>query len=359
MSQAVGYLRPPVLDRVFGQEAAVSLLAASVRAPVESYLFVGPSGSGKRDAALAFSAALVCPFGGCGTCLACTEALAERHPDVTVIERSGASISVDEARVVTAIAQRTPTAASRQVIILVDFHLVSQAAPALLKTIEEPPPSTTFIVLAEHVPPALVTVASRCLRVVFTRLSPEAIAAALVADGVSEAAAKRAAEGAAGRLDRARLLALDEGFVARQSRWKSVPERLDGSGATIAVLAAELIAAGEELVVVLKEQQSAELAALSEASANAGERRLVGRPAIEERHKREQRRVRADEFHAGFAILAGAYRSRLVTPGLQARRIAALVAAIDEISAASAALVRNPNESLLVQSLLIALDGAS
>jgi DNA polymerase III subunit delta' len=359
MSQAIEYVRPPVLDRVFGQEAAVALLASSARAPVESYLFVGPSGSGKRDAALAFAAALVCPFGGCGTCSACREALAERHPDVTVIERSGASISVDEARAVAALAQRTPTAATRQVIILVDFHLVSQAAPALLKTIEEPPPSTTFVVLAENVPPALVTVASRCLRVVFTRLSPDAIVRALVADGVSEEAARRAADGAAGRLDRARLLALDEGFVARQSRWKLVPERLDGSGATIAVLAAELIAAADELVAVLKEQQSAELAALSEASANAGERRLVGLSAIEDRHRREQRRVRADELRAGFAILAGAYRARLATPGLQARRIAALLKAIDEISAASATLVRNPNESLLVQSLLVALDGAS
>jgi DNA polymerase-3 subunit delta' len=245
------------------------------------------------------------------------------------------------------------------VIILVDFHLVSQAAPAVLKTIEEPPPSTTFLVLAEHVPPPLVTVASRCLRVSFNRLSADAIADALIADGVSEPAARRAAEGAAGRLDRARLLALDEGFVARQSRWKAIPERLDGSGATVAVLGAELISAAEELVSVLKEQQAAELAALSEASANAGERRLAGRPAIEDRHRREQRRVRADELRAGFAILAGAYRARLSTPGLQARRVAALLAAIEAISEASAALVRNPNETLLVQSLLIALDGAS
>jgi len=358
MTRAVDHI-PPVLDRVFGQDRAVALLAASVPAPVESYLFVGPTGSGKRDAALAFAACLVCPFGGCGTCSACTETLAERHPDVIVIERSGASISVDEARTVTALAQRTPTAAVRQVIIQVDFHLVSQAAPALLKTIEEPPPSTTFLVLAEHVPPSLVTVASRCLQVSFNRLSADAIADALIADGVSEPAAARAAEGAAGRLDRARLLALDEGFVARQSRWKAIPERLDGSGATVAVLAAELISAAEELVSVLKEQQAVELASLSEASANAGERRLVGRPAIDERHKREQRRVRADELRAGLAILAGAYRARLAMPGLQARRIAALLAAIDAISEASAALVRNPNETLLVQSLLIALDGAS
>jgi DNA polymerase-3 subunit delta' len=359
VTQALDHLRPPVLERIFGQADAVALLGASSRSPVESYLFVGPSGSGKRDAALAFAACLVCPFGGCGRCSACTEALAERHPDVIVIERSGAAISVEEARIVTALAQRTPTAAARQVIILVDFHLVSQAAPALLKTIEEPPSSTTFIVLAEHVPPPLVTVASRCLRVSFNRLSAEAIADALIADGVSEAAARRAAEGAAGRLDRARLLALDEGFVARQSRWKAIPERLDGSGATVAVLAGELISAADELVSVLKEQQAFELTSLSEASASAGERRLVGRPAIEERHRREQRRVRADELRAGLAILAGAYRSRLATPGLHPRRIAALLAAIDAITDASASLVRNPNETLLIQGLLIALDGAS
>ena len=213
--------------------------------------------------------------------------------------------------------------------------------------------------LAEHVPPSARDRGQSRLRVSFNRLSEEAVASALIADGVSEPAARRAADGAAGRLDRARLLALDEGFVARQSRWKTVPERLDGSGATIAVLAAELLAAAEELVAVLKERQSAELVALGEASANAGERRLAGRPAIEERHRREQRRVRADELRAGFAILAGAYRARLAPPGLQARRVAALLGAIDAISASSAALVRNPNESLLVQSLLIALDGAS
>ena len=140
------------------KNAAKALLWASADNPVESYLFVGPVGSGKRDAALLFGAALVCPNGGCGTCVSCQEALAERHPDVILIERTGASISVAEAQTVTALAQRTPTAGLRQVIILVDFHLVAQAAPALLKTIEEPPASTTFIVLAEYIPPPLVTI---------------------------------------------------------------------------------------------------------------------------------------------------------------------------------------------------------
>ena len=350
---------PVVLERIVGQPAAAALLRSSLQRPVESYLFVGAAGSGTRDAALSFSAALVCPLGGCGECEVCIEALAERHPDVIVIERSGASISVAEAQAVTALAQRTPTAGRRQVIILVDFHLVSQAAPALLKTIEEPPSTTTFIVLADHVPPALATIASRCMTVAFTTLDEESIAQALIADGVEEAAAHLAAAGAGGRLDRARLLALDEGFVARQDRWRAVPERLDGSGATVAVLAAELHAAADELVDVLKERQAAELQALLEEAARFGERRLAGRQAIEDRHRREQRRVRTDELRAGLAILASVYRSRLESASLPSHRVLGVTAALSAIDAASTALVRNPNELLLLQHLLLELDGAS
>jgi DNA polymerase-3 subunit delta' len=245
------------------------------------------------------------------------------------------------------------------VIVLVDFHLVAQAAPALLKTIEEPPVSTTFIVLAEYVPPALVTIASRCLIVRFTSLDEAAIAEVLTRDGVEPGAARLAAAGAGGRLDRARLLALDEGFVARQERWRAIPERLDGSGATVAVLAGELYAAADELVEVVKEQQEAEMAALVEESAKFGERRIQGRQAIEDRYKREQRRVRTDEIRAGLAILAAVYRSRLGAAGMPTHRVQGVTAALAAIDATSAALVRNPNELLLLQHLLIDLDGAA
>jgi DNA polymerase-3 subunit delta' len=337
----------------------MELLRASLKAPVESYLFVGAVGSGRRDSALAFAAALVCPYGGCGECASCREALAERHPDVIVVERSGASISVGEAQNVIALAQRTPTAGARQVIVLVDFHLVAQAAPALLKTIEEPPSSTTFIVLAEYIPPSLVTIASRCLTVSFTTLDEAAIVEALTRDGVDTEAARLAAAGASGRLDRARLLALDAGFVARQERWRAIPERLDGSGATVAVLAAELYAAADELVDVVKEQQDGEMNALVEESAKFGERRVQGRQAIEDRYKREQRRIRTDEIRAGLAILAAVYRARLVAVGVPTHRVHGVTAALAAIDTASAAMVRNPNELLLLQHLLIELDGAS
>ena len=62
-------------DGVRGQERAVAQLRAAARAPVHAYLFVGPPGSGKRAAAQAFAASLLCREDGCGVCRACTLAL--------------------------------------------------------------------------------------------------------------------------------------------------------------------------------------------------------------------------------------------------------------------------------------------
>ena len=332
------------------------MLGSFVASPVHAFLFLGPPGSGKRGAARAFAAALICPNGGCGDCPSCHDVLAGRHPDVVFVERHGASILVDEAREVTQLAQRTPRFSRLQVLVLADFHLVDRAAPALLKTIEEPPATTVLIVLADTRAPALVTIASRCVEVEFSPLDVESIAGALRAEGATEEVALAAASAANGRLDRARLLVGDPGFATREARWRSVPERLDGTGAAVATLAAELLAATDELLVVLTEHQEAELASADAAAEAAGERRTPGRRAIEERHRREQRQVRTDELRAGLATLAAAYRSRLGAENLAARRAVSLVAACQAIDAAAAHLSRNPNESLLVQALLLCLD---
>ncbi len=346
----------PVLDRIVGQPRVKALLGSFVASPVHAFLFVGPPGSGKREAARAFSAALVCPNGGCGDCLSCRDVVSGRHPDVVFVERHGASILVDEAREVAQLAQRTPRIASCQVLVLADFHLVDRAAPALLKTIEEPPATTVIVVLADARVPALVTIASRCVEVEFSPLDVESLASALQVNGATEEVALAAAAAANGRLDRARLLVEDSGFAAREARWRSVPERLDGTGSTVALLAAELLAATDELLVVLTERQAEELASVDAAAELMGERRTPGRKAIEDRQRREQRQVRTDDLRAGLATLAGAYRSRLGAENLPARRAASLVAACQEIDAAAARLGRNPNETLLVQALLSRLD---
>src|SRR5438874_5144213 len=156
-----------VLGQLVGQEQAARRLSAAASSPVHAYLFAGPPGSGKRDAARAFAAALLCPNGGDGTCSVCERVLAGVHPDVVVVERAGPYITVDQAREIVRLAMRSPNEGSRKVLVLTDFHLVREAAPTLLKIIEEPPESTVFVILAEHLPPELETIASRCVQVEF------------------------------------------------------------------------------------------------------------------------------------------------------------------------------------------------
>lgn len=348
---------PAVLGDVPGQPEAVALLSRTLGAPLHAYLFVGPPGSGKRELARAFAAALVCPSGGCGTCPACRAVLSGTHPDVVVVERQGAAISVRQAEEVAALAQRSPRSSPRQVIVLDEFHLVDEAAPALLKTVEEPPPTTVFLVLADHVPPSLATIASRCVRVEVRALAEPVLVEMLVAGGAEHHVAVAAAAGAGGSIERARLLASDAGFAARQDRWRAIPGRLDGSGATVSVLAAELVEATGELVAVLAERQREELAALEELAERNGDRTIPGRQVVEDRHKREQRRLRTDELRAGLVTLASAYRGRL-RPDTPPRELATLTSCLKLIDDVAAALERNPNELLLVQALLLALDQA-
>src|SRR5437763_3308652 len=207
---------------VVGQDRAVAELRAAAANPVHAYLLVGPPGTGKRAAARSFAASLLCPNGppADGTCDVCQRALNGVHPDVVVKERQGARISIEDARDIIRLATRSPVEGNRKVLILDGFHLAADIAPALLKTIEEPPASTVFVILTELVPPELVTIASRGVTVEFGPLAVERVAAALVDEGIDAEVAAEAASSASGRLDRARLLASDPGFAARRAAWR-------------------------------------------------------------------------------------------------------------------------------------------
>ena len=339
-------------DQVVGQPLVVDQLRRAAVQPVHAYLFVGPPGTGKREAALAFAAHLLCPNGGDGTCASCRRVLDTNHVDVVVVERAGPFITVEQAHEITRMSARSPTEGRRKVLILVDFHLAERAVPALLKTIEEPPASAVFIVLADHVPPELITIASRCVRFDFPPLNEDAIAAALIAEGVDAAVAEEVARGAGGRMDRARLLATDPEVAARREAWSSVPARLDGTGATAAILAADLLDMTQRAGTGgLEAQHAAERAAHEERQALTGER---GRKDLDDRQKREQRRLRTDELRAGLAVLSAAYRDRAVAAA-SPRAAAAAIAAADAVHAAAASLIRNPNEALLLQALLLRL----
>jgi DNA polymerase III subunit delta' len=344
-------------ELVIGQGSTVETLRSAAQQPVHAYLFVGPPGAGKVRAALAFAASVLCPRGGCGDCDICLRALNRTHPDLLNVEREGASISVDQAREIIRLALRSPVEGARKVLVLNDFHLVTNAGPTLLKIIEEPPPSTIFIVLAEQITNELVTIASRCVQMVFAPLSFGTVVEALVASGIDESVAKTAANAAGGRLDRARLLATDPEVANRMAFWQNIPRRLDGTGAAASVVAAEAVGMVDAAAVgPLEARQAEEVAALDARLELIGGKGGAGqRKELQERHKRELKRLRDDEIRFGLATLAQAYRAILVDPDAASGDQRRAIAATTRVATASEHLIRNPNINLLLTALFVDL----
>jgi DNA polymerase III subunit delta' len=160
-----------IWDTLVGQAPVATALQAAVagRGMTHSWLFTGPPGSGRSNAALAFAAALQCPSGGCGECQDCHLSLVGSHPDVTVVRTDKLSIGVDEVRDLVRRAALAPVGAARQVLVIEDAdRLTEQAANALLKAIEEPTDHTVWLLCAPTVEDVLPTIRSRC-RFVGTR----------------------------------------------------------------------------------------------------------------------------------------------------------------------------------------------
>ena len=335
---------------VVGQPGAVRRLAAAVGEPVHAYLLVGPPGSGKQALAHAFAAALL--SAGAPDEAARERhvrlALAGQHPDLRLVEPEGNTFRKSDAERVVRSATLAPVEGTRKVIIADGCEdMEDEAAGYLLKTVEEPPASTVFVLLTTEIVPELVTIASRCVRVELFALPAEVVADRLVDEGVDRDRAVAAAAAAAGDLDRARTLATDDRLALRHQAWRDVPRRLDGTGHRAATLVAELQSMIGEALGPLQERQAAEVAALDEQIEQYG-LRGSGRKDLETRHKREVRRFRTAELRLGLATLAAVYRDALVTLG--PRRD--FVEATTRIDAAAVSLQRYPNETLLLLALV-------
>lgn len=336
---------------VLGQDRAVAQLRSSVATPVHAYLFVGPSGSGRRAAARAFAADLLAD-GSTGDDAERHRslALAEHHPDLTVFVPEGASLREEEAAEIMRTAVRAPVEGDRKVLVLCELHKVSTQAPKLLKIIEEPPPSTVFVILADDVPPELITIASRAVRIDFHPVAEDLVIERLVEEGVASTVAEEAARAAGGDLDRARLLATDPELAERRDAWRAVPDRLDGTGSAVMVVAGELRALIDRAQAPLDARHAKEAEALAERIERYGQRGS-GATQLTAQQKRESRRARVDELRFGFATLARRYTDELAT----ARRPEELLHKLAAIQSASEALIRNPNEALLLEDLLFQL----
>ncbi len=212
-------------DRLVGHERARLVLErarASGRIP-GAYLFSGPEGVGKRTLALSFVADLNCEAGGdtaCGACRSCRMVAKGTHPDLFIPDRSGTRIpkvppaSVGKDRIRSGYLSEiipkltfAPVMGLWKVVLIDDAHeLTEVAANFLLKTLEEPPSQTLFILIsaAEHL--LLPTVLSRCQRIRFSPLAEDKVAGILVDLGADPAIAGRAAALSDGSVGKARRL---------------------------------------------------------------------------------------------------------------------------------------------------------
>lgn len=178
-----------------------------------SLIFAGPDGVGKRRAAVALAQLLNCSSpaplpsaDACGHCPSCSRIARGLHADVLVIEpgESG-SIKVDQARHAIERSGYRPFEGRRRVVIIDQADAMEDAGQnALLKTLEEPPAASIFILITSRPDLLLPTVRSRCQRLRFGHLAPREVAEVLVRDhGFSEGDAQAAALVAAGSIGRA------------------------------------------------------------------------------------------------------------------------------------------------------------
>ena len=335
---------------VVGQGEAVAALRSWSMDPVHAYLFVGPAGTGKRQAARAFSAAVQSQlFVGdqAGRDRQLRLALDDKHPDVEIYEPEGSQLLVPAVRdsIIPSVF-RKPADGPRRIILIDRFHDANPgAAEALLKTVEEPPPNAIIILLAESIPVEHVAIASRCSKIEFPPLSRQDLAGWIAGHGIAPDQADVLIEASAGDLRRLELLVDDPGFAERSALWQSLPTTIDGTGATAGRLVRELtalIAASSEPLVARHARELEELDAREEMLGTRGS----GRSGVDARHKRELRRLRTEELRFGLRALAGQYSRALAAGG--GREI---VDAVTRLRHAHDALVRNPNESLLLHNL--------
>jgi DNA polymerase-3 subunit delta' len=219
-----------VFDDLIDQEAVIATLKDAVAASKDSsnnsqemthsWLFTGPPGSGRSNAAVAFAAALLCDKGGCGICTNCLTVKDGSHADIELIRTEGLSIKVDEVRELITRTSWSPSVGNYRVVVVEDAdRLTESAANALLKVIEEPGARTVWLLCAPTLTDVIPTIRSRCRHLSLRTPSVAAVTKLLIErDGVDPKMAEFAATAAQGHIGRAKYLATNE--EARKTREK-------------------------------------------------------------------------------------------------------------------------------------------
>lgn len=357
-----------VWSDLIGQDRVVATLQRAVRgagagevnrhAMTHAWLFTGPPGSGRSNAARAFAAALECRFGGCGECSTCTTARSGAHPDVTLVRTEQLSIGVDEVRDLVRRAAMSPTLARYQLLVVEDADRITErGADALLKSIEEPAPRTVWLLCAPTADDVVATIRSRCRQVELSTPSTTAIAELLQRrDGVEPDLARFAARVAQGHIGRARALARSEAVRERRREVLRLPAALTSLGACLDAAAKLVEAASAEAAHVTAELDARELAALSEALGftTKGARPRNAQSALrelEDQQKARAKRLQRDALDRVLTELTSFYRDVLsVQTGAGADLINA------ELEGSIGALARDTTPEVTVARLDAILD---
>ena len=291
-----------LLREIIGHRRLTTLLARAIERESlpPTLLFAGPHGVGKWAVARAMAQAVNCleplrspndhlAIDACGQCRACDRIARNVHVDVIAVEPDDkASIKIDVIRDVLSRTSFRPFEGRKRVVMIREAETLEPAAQnALLKSLEEPPPGTIFV-LTTAVPGALLpTVRSRCMRLRFGRLTSAELATALTRQyDYSDSDARAAAALADGSIGQALALADNDlsgyrelaiGMLANAARRADTQSRL-GAAATLHTASSKKERTRQDLAVVLRLMASM-LRDLEAINAGA-DRSVLANPAV-------------------------------------------------------------------------------
>jgi DNA polymerase-3 subunit delta' len=231
------------LKEIVGHKQSVKILLRSLASGrvAHAILLAGPEGVGKETAALSFARALLCssPADGdaCGVCRECRQVSSGNHPDFYIVEPAGSSIKIEQIRDIQRKVPYLSYQGGRKIFLIRQAEaMTAEAANCMLKTLEEPPRDTVFILVSDRPQALLPTILSRCQQIYFKSMTVKELVQGLVSlEGVAEKEALLYASLAGGSMGRAlsyasgALLADRDGAnaLAQALRDCSLPEAMD------------------------------------------------------------------------------------------------------------------------------------
>jgi DNA polymerase-3 subunit delta' len=305
------------------QNAVLATRTEDVQATAETnnqmthaWVFTGPPGSGRSNAAIAFAQGLICPNNSCGTCNECKSAASGSHPDVEIIRTEGLSIKIDEVRELLTRVAWAPSMGGWRVVVMEDAdRLTESAANALLKAIEEPGNRTVWLLCAPTLHDVLPTIRSRCRHLQLVTPSNAAVAQVLqTRDGISPNMADFAARVSQGHIGRARYLARNESVRNTRNTIMKLPLTLTGISSAFAAAQNLVDLATEQATSAAEIRNEKEVDDLSLAYGKGATGRGMatgGSKAIKELEKEQkarQTRMIRDGLDAALLDIATFYR---------------------------------------------------